>query len=68
MYHYGHYSPKPHVAFSNSSWVACFSRGQLKGWKPSMNKDKKTTRVYKNAAGEKKWHGSKHLKPTQWLA
>ena len=27
MYHYGHYSPKPHVAFSNSSWVARFSRG-----------------------------------------
>jgi len=66
MHHYGHFSPKPHMCLSNSRWVVKFSMGPLRGWKASMN-SKKTTHVYKNAAGQKKWHGSKFLKKTQLL-
>ena len=54
--------------FSNSSHVQALSlSGQLKGWKPSMNKDEKPCKTYYNKAGEKKFCGTKFLKRTESL-
>lgn len=66
---YGGPSPKPHRAWSNTSWVAELWNGRLRGWKPSMNADSRPTVVYKDPhTGKKKWHGSRHLKTTQCWA
>ena len=67
MFHYGHFCPNPHLALSNSRWIAKFNRGPLKGWKSTYS-EKKTTHVYKGPDGKKKWHGSKLLKITQCKA
>ena len=64
---YGSVSPKRHIAWASSSWIAKLDLGPLKGWKPSMNPDKKTAHVYKTSTGEKKYQGSRHLKGTQCL-
>jgi hypothetical protein len=64
---YGSSSPKRHIAWSSSTWIVKLDLGKLKGWKPEMNPDKKTTNVYRDASGKKRFYGSKHLKPTQCL-
>ena len=58
-------SPKRHVAYSNSCWIARFNLGRLIGWKPSHNKTKNTATYVDKVTGVKKWHGTKALKTTE---
>ena len=61
---FGAASPKRHIAYGSSEWIEKLNLGVLKRWKPGMNPDRKTTRVYKKD-GKTKYHGTRHLKPSQ---
>ena len=58
-------SPKRHVAYSNSCWIARFNLGRLIGWKPSHNKTKNTASYIDKVTGVRKWHRTKALKKTE---
>lgn len=58
-------SPKRHICYASSPWVARFNLGRLTGWQPSQNPKKNTVVYVDKATGKRKWHGSKHLKETE---
>lgn len=64
---YGGPTDKPHVGYSNSSWVSALNAGRLvrKKTSPFTRAANKTTTSYRNAGGVIKFHGNSALKDSQ---
>ena len=70
MGQYGGKTPKPHIAWSNSSEVGFLNRGKLRGWnyKSEEYERNKTCRSYVDKNGVKRFAGKKkELKQSQKL-
>lgn len=70
MGQYGGKTPKPHIAWSNSSQVGFLNRGKLRGWnyKSEEYERNKTCRSYVDKNGVKRFAGKKkELKQSQKL-
>lgn len=63
MAHFKASTAKRQWAFSNSRTVGRLDKGRLVGWKSSI----RTTEVYLDKTGKKRWKGTSQLKKTEPL-
>ena len=67
MASYGADTPKRHVCYSNSVEIKKLDKGRLQGWKRRSGKKVKTVEHYRDAAGKRRWKGTRALRSTEFL-
>ena len=65
MAHYGAQSAKRHQGFTNNKWAEMYNRGKLLPHQRPRAPDFRPVRYTRDRNGNKRWHGTKHLKQTQ---